>query len=254
MSLFTLIKNVAAAKFDRATAGPEHKPQRTLVPLGLHQGSAVQIPDLDIALAQADGSIIPSVNATQTITAVGRQSIFGMNVYHCYLSDGKSFLRVVAKNLEVQDVQLFVARDEVVPQSKEDWEFWLGRYQRQVIRENDGEMARDPGRSVLIEAGLIGWPQFQVDGPPAIQYNRAWNPGTEGIEPIEYNETIVDSMGESTRVKHEGMEYVRQIGGGENPTTELLLVSMASCGNDASVDIFVGIPLNIRDLKVLAAS
>jgi hypothetical protein len=243
MSLFTLIKNVAAAKYDRLTASPEYKPERTPVPLKLHQGTMVELPELDLALAQADGSILPNVALKQQITAVGRQAIFGLNVYHAYLSDGISFLRIVAKGDDVREIHLFTARDEIIPGSKEDWEFWLGRWGKD-----------DEGNGRMEEYGLIGWPQFQVDGPPQIVYNRAWTPSDAGIEPVAYLETIVAMDGTNSWVKHEACEYVRVIGTGTNPTNESLLVSLAQCGNDASVDIFVGIPLNIKDMKILAVN
>lgn len=243
MSLFKLIKNVAAKKLDKATANPEHKPERTPVPMQMHQGSAVQIPELDLALAEADGSILPKVETNQRITSVGTQTIFGQLVYNCYLADGTSFLRVVANRGEAREIYLCVARDEILPQSAQDWEFWLGRWGKD---EN--------GKGRMEEFGLIGWPQFQIDGPPQIVYNRAWNPGDSGIQPVAYTETIVDMDGNQHRVKHEAMEYVRTVGGGDNPTKESLLVSLASCGNDASVDIFVGIPLTIRDLRIFAAN
>jgi hypothetical protein len=243
MGLFTLIKDVAAKKYDKLTASPEYKPERTPVPMGLHQGTMVELPELDLALAQADGSIMPSIDLTQQITAVGRQAVFGLNVYHAYLSDGSSFLRIIAKNNDVREIQLFTMRDEIIPAAKEDWEFWLGRWGK----DSDGN-------GYMEEYGLIGWPQFQVDGPPQIVYNRAWTPSEAGIEPAQYSETIVAMDGTVNRVKHEACEYVRVIGTGTNPTNELLLVSLAQCGDDASVDIFIGIPLNIKDMKILAVN
>lgn len=243
MSLFTLIKNVAAKRLDKAMANQEHRPERTPVPMGMHQGSVVQVPELDLALAQADGSILPRVLGDQRIVSVGTQTIFGQQVYNCYLADGTSFLRVVANRNEAREIYLYVARDEILPQTSQDWEFWLGRWGKD-----------EQGRARLEEAGLVGWPQFQIDGPPQIVYNRAWNPGDAGILPVAYTETIVDLDGTMHKVKHEAMEYVRTVGGGDNPTRESLLVSLASCGNDASVDIFVGIPLTIRDLRILAAN
>ena len=123
------------------------------------------------------------------------------------------------------------------------WEFWLGRYQE----------AAD-GSSALVEAGLIGWPQFQVDGANPIVYNRAWGPSAVGIEPISYQETIVGLDGTRIVVNHEGMEYSRQLTAEPNGGVENLLVSLAQTENDASVNIYVGVALNVKDLKVLASS
>lgn len=247
MGVFTLMRDVAKAKLDKLSQGNEPKIERTSVPLGLHQGSAVELPEVELALAQADGSILPQIVLNQTIIAVGSQTLFGKLVYNCYLSDGTSFLRVVTDKGEAKEVTLFTGRDEVHPSSQEDWEFWLGRY----AKDSTGEWVRDPntGKGVIAEYGLIGWPQFQIDGPPVVVYNRAWNPSNEGTEPVEYTETVVFEDGRIVKVKHEAQEYVRQIGN----IVESLFVTMAQSGNEASIDIFVGIPLTIKDIKVLAS-
>ena len=243
MGLFTLIRDVTSAKVNAFTGSGATKPQHTAVPLNLHQGSAVQLPDLDLALAQADGSILPNVLGSQTITAVGKMRIFNLDVFHSYLADGTSFIRTVADGYNVKDVTLFTNKDEIIPATNEDWEFWLGRYQEMT-----------DGSSTLAEAGLIGWPQFQVDGATPIVYNRSWAPSAVGIEPIAYDETIYGLDGVGIVVRHEGMEYSRQLTAEANSTVESLLVSLAQTENDASVNIYVGIALNSKDLKVLAAS
>jgi hypothetical protein len=248
MSLFMLIKAVVAKKMNPN----DPKPQHTIVPLNLHQGSAVTLPDLDIALAQSDGSIIPNVTSKQTIAAVGTTRLFDLNVFHSYLSDGTSFLRTIADNAgNVKEVTLFTNKDEVIPQTKEDWEFWLGTYQK----DGANQFVRDSaGKPIMAEFGLIGWPSFQIDGPPPIVYNRAWGASSEGIEPTSYTETIIGLDGSRTVVGHEGMEYSRVLGTAPNLVTEDLMVSLAQIGNQASVSIYIGIPLNIKDLGVLAAS
>lgn len=241
MGLFSMIKNVTSARVNAVTAGAPAKPAHTAVPLGLHQGSAVELPALDLALAQADGSVIPNVNERQTITAVGKTKLFGLDVFHSYLSDGTSFLRVVADGYTIKEISLFTNRDEVIPATAEDWEFWLGKYQ-----------AAETGSS-LVEAGLVGWPQFSIDGPPQIIYNRTWSPSNVGVEPVSYQEIIVGLDGTSFVVNHEGMEYSRELTADTNGTTENLLVSLAQTADTASVNIYVGVSLNIRDIKVLAA-
>lgn len=235
MGLFNMLKDVAAKKFEKATASPEHRPQRTPVPRGMHQGSVVEIADMMHALALADGSIIPAIDLSQQITAVGRYTLFGRSVFNCHLSDGKSFLRVVTKGDEILETALFVMRDEVLPANSEDWAFWLGTYDAKGLKE----------------AGLIGWPSFQVDTDPPVVYARSWTPGDHGIKPVAYTETLVDINGETTRVNHEAMEYWRQLGT-DVDTTEVIFVTAASCGNDAAVNVYVGIPLKDGDVKVLA--
>ena len=149
MGLFTLIRDVTSAKVNAFTGSGATKPQHTAVPLNLHQGSAVQLPDLDLALAQADGSILPNVLGSQTITAVGKMRIFNLDVFHSYLADGTSFIRTVADGYNVKDVTLFTNKDEIIPATNEDWEFWLGRYQEMT-----------DGSSTLAEAGFPGFVDY----------------------------------------------------------------------------------------------
>ncbi len=248
MGLFEMIKAVTSAKVTTLVNGGPVRPPHTTVPLNLHQGSAIQLPELDLALAQADGSLLPNVTASQTIMAVGKMNIFGLDVYNSYLTDGTSFLQTVADGNNVKDVSLFTNKDEIIPSTKEDWEFWLGRY------EATPDFYRNRNRPAkLAEAGLIGWQQFQIDGTPPIVYNRIWAPSEIGIEPVAYTETIYGIDGSTIVVNHEGMEYSRQLGD-QNSTTEYLLVSSANTENIAGVNIYIGIMLNINDLKVLAAS
>jgi hypothetical protein len=247
--LFALIKNIVEKKFENNQNIFKHSPG---IPLNLHQGSVVTLPDLDIALAQADGSIIPNVIGKQTIAAVGIMELFGFIVYNSYLQDGTSFLRtIVDKQGNVKEVALFTNKDEITPQTKEDWEFWLGSYQKDAT----GQFVRDSaGYPILAEAGLIGWNQFQIDGPPTIVYDRSWMQSQTGIEPISYTESITNNTGQIIILKHEGMEYSRIIG--QEPTTiiEDLLVHMSQFNDEASINIYIGIPLNITDIKVLATS
>ena len=241
MGLFAMIQAVTSAELNSLSRAPV-KPKHTAVPLNLHQGSAVELPALDLALAQADGSILPNVAERQTITAVGKMRIFGLDVFHSYLADGTSFLRIVADGYTVKEVTLFTNRDEIIPATSEDWEFWLGKYQTA------------DGVSALVESGLIGWPQFQIDGATPIVYNRTWAPSAVGIEPVSYQESIVGLDGTGFVVNHEGMEYSRVLTADSTGTTENLLVSLAQTTDSASVNIYVGVSLNVKDIKILAAS
>jgi hypothetical protein len=229
MSLFKIFKNVAGLDKDKPKVGIDRNDH----PLDLHPGSLVTIPDIDLTLAQADGSLVPNVEITQTVTAVSKFKIFDLDVYHSYLSDEKSFIRTVADGLHIKEVTFFVQHDEVLPQTQDDWNFWLGTYN-----------ANGP-----VEGGLIGWPQFQIDKPTPTVYDRSWKLGDSAIKPVEFFETIVDTADKNTYIKNQAMEYNRKL---SEDTYEYLLVTLAQCGNEASVDIYVGVPLNAANIKVLA--
>jgi hypothetical protein len=237
MSLFRMLKRVAAKKLETAAQGKEHRPQRTPVPGGFHQGSVVEVPDLATALARADGSLINDLDHSQQITAVGRYTLFDRAVFNCHLADGASFIRLVTQDDRILESALFVMRDEIIPPTQEDWAFWLGTHYP------DGS----------VEHGLIGWSLFQVDTDPPTVYNRSWAPGEHGVEPVAYTETITDLNGETVRIKHESMEYWRQLG--DDPDAiEMIFVTAASSGSDASVDVYVGIPIKPLDFKVFAVN
>jgi hypothetical protein len=228
MSLLNILKAMATKK--------EGVPEvfRSATPLSLHQKAMVALPTLDLVLLQADGSLVPTVESNQIVKLVGKQTLFGIDIFHSYLSDGKSFLRSFVKN-GVPELALFVSHGEIIPSTTEDWENWLGKYRE--LSESEVTAGVDP----LVEAGLIGYPQFQIDGPPPVVYDKTWGS-------TEYYETIYSPDGNYTRVKHEGAEYVRNIG----ESQEYLLVTMAQHGDEASVDIFVGVPISVSSLKVIA--
>jgi len=243
--------SILGRMIQKRTETPAASVIRTDTPLGLHQGSTVDLPDVDIALAQVNGSIITVPFTTQVVISVGTYRKWGLTVHNCYLSDGSSFIQLVTDaNGKIVESKLWCSHNqtEILPQTVEDWEFWLGSYQKDA----NGDFVRDSqGRAIRREYGLIGWPQFQVDGPPAVVYNRAWSPGEEGVEPVEYTEIIVDDQGRSVTVKHEAMEYARRLADTADAVTESLLATMVQDQGVAAMNIFVGIPLDHQNLKIL---
>ena len=246
MSFLNLFSKVIEAKLNMSD---DIKKIHTPTPLNLTQDALVKMDGPDLALAQIDGSIMPNIPEELRVIAVGRQIRWGLSVYHSYLSDNKSFIRTITKDNELIDVMLFTLRDEIIPLTKEDWEFWLGRYQK----DSAGEFVKDSsGKPIMAEYGLIGWPSFQIDGPPQILYNRSWLPSSQGIEPIQFIEEFYTGLYDGyLRIQHEAMEYERTPG--EN-STETLLVSTYQINDDASINIFIGIKLNASDIKVLTST
>jgi len=251
MGLINILQNIARKKL---SSGDSNKPLViTNAPLGLHQGSVVSMPDIDLALAQVDGSIINAPKGDQIVTAIGQYSLFGKRIYNAYLGDGSSYIRVVTGSgsmTTVEEVTLWCSNAEILPHSVEDWEFWLGSYQKdasgEFIRGEDGVALRN-------EYGLIGWNQFQIDGPPPAIYDRAWMQSDGGVDPIAYTETITDSFGGLTTVKHEAMEYQRKLTESDSSTVESLYASMSQTIDGASVNVFIGLGIQFANLKVLAA-
>jgi len=79
-------------------------------------------------------------------------------------------------------------------------------------------------------------------------YDRSWTPSDAAIDPVKFGEPIVGSD-KRDYVHHEAMEYNREL---SQDLREYLFVTLAKSGDQASVNIYIGIPLNVNNLKVLA--
>lgn len=247
MTFSNVLKKVINKKLS-----PADKKQvvKTLVPLGLHQGSMIELPIVDLALAEMDGAIGKYPAGSQVISAVGQYSLWKKNIYNCYL-DQHTFIRLVCDDKNnVLEAKVWAFRSEIIPTSKEEWEFWLGSWKK----DDQGNLLRDSKTDLGIkeEYGLIGWPQFQVDNSTPIIYNRSWdNNNQNGIDPVEYIEAIVDTTGLKSNVKHSAMEYNRALSNSEKPISESLLVTVLQLDNEASVNVFIGLTLDHNNLKIL---
>lgn len=222
---------------------------KTTVPLNLHQGSMIELPIVDLALAEVDGGLVKYPAGQQIVSAVGKYTLWGKTIYNCYFSNQQTFVRLVCDNDNVVSAKVWAVRSEIVPTTKEDWEFWLGSWKK----DEEGNFIRNEnGIAIKQEYGLIGWPQFQADTVPPTIYNRSWEPeNTNGIDPVQYVETIVDSVGNSSIVKHEAMEYNRTLSDSKIPIIESLLVTAAQSKEGASVNVFIGLTLDHKNLKIL---
>jgi hypothetical protein len=249
MGLLNIFKTVMKNNVNRDQAKPIIK---TLTPLGLHQGSVVTLPEVDLALAEADGSICPPPKGTMVVSAVGKYSLFNMDVYHCYFGYQGTYVQLVTKpgSQTVEQARYWNLRSEIQPTSQEDWEFWLGSWQK----DEHGEFVRDShGIAIKKEDGLIGFPQFQVDTNPPIIYDREWNPGTASVNPIKITEKVLDVTGQEHYIKHEAMEYSRKLSADADSKVESLLASVVEDDSGASINVFIGIPLDHTAIKVLVS-
>ena len=251
MSLLNILSNISFTTKNKPPASV-----KTTTPLGMHQGSTVILPEVDIALAQVDGSIVKFPSGPQIVYAVGKYTLFGVSAYNVYFGNN-TFIRLITVNNNVEEAYLFSSHAEVLPQSQEEWEFWLGRY-----KDSSGNVVRDEnGNPIIQEYGLIGFPAFQIDGPPQLIYNRNWYKNlADSIMPVNYTEVILDNGGNTVTVNHEACEYVRKVKS-DDPTSidECLLATMTMKTGDninetgeSSVNIFVGIRLDIKSIKVLS--
>jgi Protein of unknown function (DUF2491) len=246
--LKTVVKNNTSLGYSKGTETIE----KTLTPLGMHQGSVVTLSEIDTALAAADGSICLMPKGSQVVHAVGKYSLWGRDVYHCYFGSTGEFVQLItaADSQTVLQARYWHLRSEIQPITGEEWEFWLGSWQK----DERGEFIRDnKGVAIKKEDGLIGFPQFQVDTVPAIVYDREWQAGSNAVDPVKFTETLLDASGHKHYIKHEAMEYSRKLSNDADSKVESLLASVVEDKGGASINIWIGIPLDYTAIKVLAS-
>lgn len=251
MGLFNIFKNIMKNNLNRNQDRPVTV-SNTTTPLGAHQGSVITLPDLDFVLAQAYGSLCMPPKDTMVVSAVGKYTLFNMDVYHCYFGYQGVFLQLVTAtgSLNVEQARFFSLRSEIHPTTAEEWEFWLGSWQK---NENNEFIRDSNGIAIKKEYGLIGFPQFQIDTNPPIVYDREWNPGSNGVDPVKITEKVVDVTGHTHYIKREAMEYSRTLSTDEPIKVESLLACVIEDNNSTSVNIFIGIPLDHTAIKVLVS-
>lgn len=208
----------------------EVPPQRTRAPLRLSQGSVADINMVPVILAEDAGSLLKSVTERQTVVAVGRYSLQGLDFTRCYLSqDEGAYLHFACRSDHILETRLYQPYAEVIPATADEWRFWLD--------DTDG---------------YIGYPIMQSkdeDGP--LQYQRTWSASNERIAPMQAVEWIVDIDGASTRAQHQMMHYSRSLNAS---VTEHLLVSAVEMNDGMSVNFWLGIDVTTPELAVFPAA
>ena len=84
-------------------------------------------------------------------------------------------------------------------------------------------------------------------------YDREWEAGTASVNPVKITETVIDITGQTHYINREAMEYSRKLSNTEPVKFESLLACVVEDNNSASVNIFIGIPLDHTAIKVLVS-
>ena len=77
--------------------------------------------------------------------------------------------------------------------------------------------------------------------------------GSTAIDPVKYTEVLLDASGQKHYIKHEAMEYSRKLSADADSKVESLLASVVEDNGSASINIWIGIPLDHTAIKVLAS-
>jgi hypothetical protein len=165
-------------------------------------------------------------SGTISVSAVGTLTCGDLRLTRLYVGDGGEFLQLwVDQSGGVAECRFFSRLDQEVPADEATWGVWLNE-----------------------ENGLIGWPQFQtLDGK---LYDRQWAPGSNRIEPREFAESAATATGTARRSLR-AMLYAAATGLADPaPASEYLMVSAVEEGEQAWVDLEVGIDLNPAALSL----
>lgn len=244
--MFGILSRIFSRKVKQAASAEPQRPIM-MVPLGMSPGSVWSPPDLDIEMARSEGGLIAALPADLIVDRVGRCTLFGLDVWHLRFRDHDALLQIVTQqgNMDnIKQLRIFALHATVTPVSKDDWEFWLGRTEK----DHSGRVSRDSfGSAIMAEPGLIGGPAFQIDGPPPAVYNRQW-PG-HGDKAVRFEEIIEDGPGNREVLVHEGMEYARRLGDAADSTVEYLYA--VAHGSRGHVKVYLGIDLDPGAQRVI---
>jgi Protein of unknown function (DUF2491) len=177
---------------------------------------------------------VTQVRAPEDTTASGLISVEAVGEvttdegrWHRLYLPGRQYFFQVHLDAEGQpdECRYFSLLDEVVPSSQEEWAFWLDTAE-----------------------GAIGWPEFQTkDGKV---YTRVWAHGATRVAPRTLTETLMHATGTTSRVR-QAMLYAAPTGVvAPEPPTEYMLVAAAEQEEQAWVEIFAGIDVNIGMLQL----
>ena len=235
MSTWRILKAVAAKKGAEVksvfTSRKSGKPVDRNLPLGLHLQGKIELEATRFTL-YGDRLLTEFPGREHLIEAYGRVP-FGDGVLHRFYlqgeNDTQSMLEILVDAKEaLQECRLYRTLDEVMPESSDEWGFWLAP-----------------------EDGSIGWSAFETrDG---VLFDRAWDDAAaDRVAPFELTETLyLDSAGEKTlTISHQAMLYGRWADE-EDEIAEYVLLSAEDQGEEAFVHIQVGVDVNPMGIKVL---
>ncbi len=199
------------------------------MPLGLRMGAAVDIDTLPLRM-HADDLHIPLPDETIIIVAQGYIDLGDGAYVHRYYTANDGMVQVLTKNgmedQHVEEITLFAPFKSYYPSSEGEWAQWIAK------------------------GGKIGLPSFVLqDGT---EYERIWFDETDGYaEPVAFWESVYEDpeSDECDEIYHQGMLYGRNLD--DDRKNEYLLISAESYNDEKTVEIMIGVDLELATLKVI---
>lgn len=197
----------------------ELKSMYTSGPFGITQGSMINLSQLLLAETTKEGLVIPTLEASYNVGAIGNVSALMSNITRVYLGEGdQTFIQFLLDSLgNVKEAMIFNKVLSTNP-NEEGWDYLVG----------------DDGMIGLFEASI------KKDDGTDVVYNRAFDPydgNNTRINPVPYKELIMCEDG--TKISTDGgfMLYSRNV----VDTTEYCLMQITTVDGESSADVFVGI-------------
>jgi Protein of unknown function (DUF2491) len=170
----------------------------------------------------------PESGGMISVEALGLIADGTVSLHRLYLPGREAFFMLhLGQDGAPDECRYFTLLDQVTPASGDEWGFWLAPAD-----------------------GMIGWPQFQTkDGKT---YGRVWAPGSGRVPPRQQEETLQDLAGITQR-KLQAMLYGARSGApAPAPAIEYVLVCAVEQGDEAWIEVHVGIDINPAALTLPA--
>lgn len=211
-------------KFSKAEESDEFP-----TPLGLRIGAAVDIDTLPLRM-NADQIHVELPEETILIAAQGYIELGDGSYVHRFYNAADTMIQVLTvggtEDGHIEEITLFVPYKSYYPSGEGEWAQWTAK------------------------GGKIGAPSFYLDD--GTEFTRLWFDTTEGsTEPVEFTESVYEDpdSDEHDDVFHKAMLYGRNLEADKK--NEYLLASVEDYENERTVELMVGVDLEIASLNVI---
>lgn len=198
-------------------------------PLGLRMGAAVDIDTLPLRM-HANDLHMPLPDSTIIIVAQGYAELGDGAYVHRYYAADDTMIQVLTVNgmedQHVEEITLYMPYKSYYPGSEGEWAQWTAK------------------------GGRIGQTTYALDD--GTKFERIWFDETDGYaEPVAFWESVYEDpeSDEHSEIFHRAMLYGRNLEDGKK--NEYLLVSADSYEGEKTVEVTIGVDLELSTLKVL---
>lgn len=223
----SLFKSGAKDLKDRFSEDEEEDEFAT--PYNLRIGAAVDIDTLPLRM-HADNLHMPLPEETMIIAAQGYIELGDGGYVHRYYAANDAMVQVLTINgvedQHVEEITLFTPFKSHYPNGEGEWAQWTAK------------------------GGRIGQPTFTLDD--GTEYERIWFDDAAGYaEPVAYNEFVYEDpeSDEHDEIHHKAMLYGRNLEEGKK--NEYLLVSAEAYDFEKTVEVMIGVDLELATLKII---